>query len=191
MICIIPARGNSQRIPGKNMKMFHGKPMIQHSIDAAKDSHLFDGILVTTDDERTIDLAERLHVGVIERSPELCEDDIGTQQVAKEALKITGTPEDEYVMVLYATSPLLDWSYVKTAIELLYTTDFKYAMSVDMKGIDAGNFYISKAKNFLADVPLEGNSIQIGMEPGRVCDINTKEDWVKAEKMYEEIHNDR
>lgn len=49
-LAIIPARGGSKRIPQKNVKLFHGKPIIQYSIDAALSSFIFDRIHVSTDD---------------------------------------------------------------------------------------------------------------------------------------------
>lgn len=50
-IAIIPARGGSKRIPNKNIKDFNGKPLIAHSIDAAKESGVFDKIIVSTDSD--------------------------------------------------------------------------------------------------------------------------------------------
>ena len=47
---IIPARGGSKRIPRKNIKHFHGKPMIAWMIEAPNASCLFDGIIASTDD---------------------------------------------------------------------------------------------------------------------------------------------
>jgi N-acylneuraminate cytidylyltransferase len=51
-IAIIPARGGSKRIPEKNILEFFGKPMIAWTIEAAKESELFDRILVSTDDSK-------------------------------------------------------------------------------------------------------------------------------------------
>src|SRR5690554_5095321 len=51
-IAIIPARGGSKRIPEKNILEFFGKPMIAWTIQAAKDSGVFDRILVSTDDPK-------------------------------------------------------------------------------------------------------------------------------------------
>ena len=50
-ICIIPARGGSKRIPKKNIKNFCGRPIIQYSIEIAKQSKLFKHIVVSTDNE--------------------------------------------------------------------------------------------------------------------------------------------
>ena len=50
-VCMIPARGNSKRIPGKNIKDFLGKPVITYPIETAKASGIFDYIVVYTDDD--------------------------------------------------------------------------------------------------------------------------------------------
>jgi pseudaminic acid cytidylyltransferase len=47
-IAIIPARGGSKRIPHKNIKLFHGKPMIAYSIEAAQKAACFDKVMVST-----------------------------------------------------------------------------------------------------------------------------------------------
>lgn len=49
MICIIPARKGSKRIPDKNMKPFFGKPIIEYAIEAAKEADIFDSIILATD----------------------------------------------------------------------------------------------------------------------------------------------
>ena len=50
IVAIIPARGGSKRIPRKNIKEFNGKPMIAWAIEVARNSKLFDYIVVSTDD---------------------------------------------------------------------------------------------------------------------------------------------
>ncbi|WP_422082735.1 pseudaminic acid cytidylyltransferase [Ulvibacterium sp.] len=57
-LCIIPARGGSKRIPGKNIKPFLGKPIIAYSIEAAITSKLFDEIMVSTDDREIAEIAK-------------------------------------------------------------------------------------------------------------------------------------
>ena len=57
-IAIIPARSGSKRIPRKNIIDFRGKPMIAWTIQAAKESGLFDRILVSTDDPRIAEISE-------------------------------------------------------------------------------------------------------------------------------------
>ena len=56
-LAIIPARGGSQRIPRKNIKLFGGKPIIAWSIAAAQNSGIFDYIMVSTDDVEIANIA--------------------------------------------------------------------------------------------------------------------------------------
>ena len=58
-IAIIPARGGSKRIPRKNIKPFLGKPIIAYSIEAALKSNLFDEVMVSTDDKKIAEIAEK------------------------------------------------------------------------------------------------------------------------------------
>lgn len=57
LIAIIPARGGSKRIPRKNIKLFHGKPIIAYSIEAALNSGLFNDVIVSTDDQEIAEIA--------------------------------------------------------------------------------------------------------------------------------------
>jgi N-acylneuraminate cytidylyltransferase len=58
-IAIIPARGGSKRIPGKNVRDLAGKPMIAYTIEAACASDLFERVVVTTDSQEIAKIAER------------------------------------------------------------------------------------------------------------------------------------
>lgn len=59
-LAIIPARGGSKRIPRKNIRLFCGKPIIEYSILAAKESKLFDTIMVSTDDKEIAKIVRSL-----------------------------------------------------------------------------------------------------------------------------------
>lgn len=50
-VAVIPARGGSKRIPRKNIKLFHGRPMLAYAIEAALNCGVFDRVIVSTDDE--------------------------------------------------------------------------------------------------------------------------------------------
>ena len=79
-LAVIPARGGSKRIPRKNLRAFAGRPIIAHSIQAARDSGLFDVVLVSTDDEEIADVA-RAHGADVPflRPRELADDHTGMQ----------------------------------------------------------------------------------------------------------------
>jgi len=63
-IAIIPARGGSKRIPRKNIKHFHGKPIIAYSIEAALGSQAFDEVMVSTDDTEIAEVAKKYGASV-------------------------------------------------------------------------------------------------------------------------------
>ena len=81
-IAVIPARGGSKRIKDKNIIDFCGKPMIVHTLEAARDSGLFDVIHVSTDSERIASVAEEAGFPVdFMRISELCDDHTGVLPV--------------------------------------------------------------------------------------------------------------
>jgi N-acylneuraminate cytidylyltransferase len=87
-IAVIPARGGSKRIPHKNIKHFCGKPIIAYSIEAAKESQLFDKIIVSTDDEQIAEVAGNYGAEIpFMRPAELADDFTGTNAVVKHALQ--------------------------------------------------------------------------------------------------------
>jgi len=58
-IAIIPARGGSTRVPGKNIRIFFGRPVIEYSIEAALKSGVFDEVMVSTDSEEIAEIARK------------------------------------------------------------------------------------------------------------------------------------
>ena len=70
----IGARKGSKRLPGKNKKLFHGKPLVQWSIDQAKESEVFDRIVVSSDDDDILAIADKTGVVPVQRHPDLAKD---------------------------------------------------------------------------------------------------------------------
>ena len=77
-IAVIPARGGSKRIPGKNIKDFCGRPMISYSIEVAKISGIFEDIIVSTDNIEIAKIAESYGAKVPFRRPDNLSDDFST-----------------------------------------------------------------------------------------------------------------
>lgn len=126
-LCIIPARGGSKRIPRKNVKPFLGKPMLAYSIEAAKQSALFDEIMVSTDDAEIAEVARQNGASVpFMRSAETASDFATTADVLREVLakyKELGQEFDNFCC-FYATAPLVQSSDVVSAFERLQNSDF-------------------------------------------------------------------
>ena len=183
MICIIPARGGSTRIPRKNIKDFHGKPIIAYSIEAAQKSGLFDeNIYVSSDDMSILRTVTRFGARPWLRSDELGQNEVGTQEVARDLL-VKHTPRHEYACVIYATSPLLKVEDLIHGYETLKASpSLNYVYSVDQYGVDAGCFYWGKTRAFIDEEPLTERSVKISLD--YACDINVMDDWNRAHTMF-------
>lgn len=191
-ICVIPARGGSQRILQKNVKPFFGKPIIAYSIEAAKQSGLFDRIVVSTDDLAIKLIALHYGAEVWMRDPRFGADDVGTQDVVKECLKGMQIKYDSMVCCLYATAPLMSLYDLRHGFYVACgKSAYTYVMSVGYSPLqDAGQFYWGQQRAFVSGTPLINvETRMIHVDASRVCDINTPEDWVRAEQMFIELQD--
>ncbi len=132
-VAIIPARGGSKRIPGKNIRPFAGLPMIAHSIRAAAAAQVFDRILVSTDSDEIAAIARQYGAEVLfRRPPELATDEAGTDAVLLHALRWladSGRPAD-FFCCIYATAPFLQPEYLRQGLALLREKQATTAFSV-------------------------------------------------------------
>jgi CMP-N-acetylneuraminic acid synthetase len=110
-IAIIPARGGSKRIPGKNLAKISGVPIIDYPIRTAIDSHLFDSVLVSSDDSAILDHVSAMSGVSTNRRPKALSDDFSTVysvlRYEVERLRENGQEFDE-VWLLSATACLLE-----------------------------------------------------------------------------------
>ena len=187
-VAIIPARGGSTRIPGKNKRLFHGKPIIAYSILTAQKTGLFDRVLVSTDDIEIADIAHKHGAHAVYRPAEYRANEVGTQDVISNCAVLI--PSD-FVCGIYPTCPLMLADDIARGFRVLNENErLHYAMSVGTNPLaDAGQFYWGRTKAFLDRKPLlTANTAMIPITDRYVCDINTEFDWGRAEQMYAEIH---
>lgn len=110
-LALIPARGGSKRLPGKNVRPFLGRPLIQWSVRFARGLGLFDQVLVSTDAQDIAQCARETGLEVPWlRGPELATDTAGSADVAIDALGREGAAGRSYdwVALLQPTSPMRD-----------------------------------------------------------------------------------
>ncbi len=122
ILAIIPARGGSKGIPGKNIKLLAGKPLLFYTIDAAKNSKYITRTVVSTESAQIKDIALSLGAEVIDRPIELAQDETKTApvllQVVSELEKQNYYPD--IVVLLQATCPLRNAKELDEAIELFF-----------------------------------------------------------------------
>jgi pseudaminic acid cytidylyltransferase len=126
-LCIIPARGNSKRIPRKNIKDFFGRPIISFSIETALSSKLFDEVMVSTDDEDIKKVAINFGAKVpFMRSSENSNDFATTFNVIEEVIKEYKNIgiEYEYICCIYPCAPLITKESLEKAYEKLLIDEF-------------------------------------------------------------------
>lgn len=131
-IAVIPARGGSKRIPRKNLKLFHGLPVISYAIKAAKESNVFDEVFVSTDDDEIAEVAASFGATIPwMRSKDLSDDFATTVSVMQDAVKRITLNQSglENICCIYPATPLLKPSFLSQGLRLLQSGDWDYAFS--------------------------------------------------------------
>jgi CMP-N,N'-diacetyllegionaminic acid synthase len=120
ILAVIPARGGSKGVPGKNKKLLLGKPLIQYSIDAALQSKHITEVVVTTDDEEIIAIAKSLGANVpFVRPKHLAEDTTPTLPVIQHAISYFEAEGKQFdaICLLQPTSPFRPKGFLDKALE--------------------------------------------------------------------------
>lgn len=132
-LAVIPARGGSKGVPGKNIKILAGKPLIGYTIDAALESGVFDKVIVSTDDEKIRRTAEKCGAEApFLRPKELSGDGAASDDVVLHALAYLEEQGEIYeeVCKLQPTSPLRKAVHIKEACALFQERKAKFLVSV-------------------------------------------------------------
>jgi N-acylneuraminate cytidylyltransferase len=220
-VAIIPARGGSKRIPRKNIRPFHGKPIIGWSIEAARESGCFERVIVSTDDAEIAGVAREFGAETpFVRPAELADDIAPTGVVMAHAV---GWCRDaglavERACCLYATAPFVTAVLIRDGLARLDGADADYAVSAtsfpfpiqracrirdgrlemidpanylvrsqDLEEAfhDAGQLYWGRADAWSEGRPIFGErTVPVLMPRHRVQDIDTPEDWRRAELLF-------
>lgn len=146
-LILIPARGGSKGVPRKNIKLIGGKPLIQWTIDVAKE--LFDEsiICVSTDDFEIKEVVERLGLSVpFIRPPELATDSSGTYEVLLHAIEYYQSIgyEPDCLILLQPTSPFRNADHISEALKI-YSS--KLDMVVSVKETKANPYYVLREED--------------------------------------------
>lgn len=132
-LAIIPARAGSKGLADKNIRDLAGKPLILHSLEAARNSGLFHRILLSTDSQSYADMAEAAGFQVpFLRSPEASSDEATSFTVIDEVienLKVMGESYDLFCL-LQPTSPLRDEEDIKASWALFLEKEARQVVSL-------------------------------------------------------------
>lgn len=130
---IIPARGGSKGIPGKNIRLIGGRPLLEYTVRSAQASGIIDRLILTTDSPEIAAVGESLGVEApFLRPAELAGDQTPTLPVVEHAVAFLEergwTPE--IVLLLQPTAPLRKPQHILRAVDLLRTLEVDSVVSV-------------------------------------------------------------
>lgn len=213
-IAIIPARGGSKRLPGKNIKLLGEIPLIAHSIVYAQKHSFIQDVYVSTDDEGIKKIALEFGAKVIDRPENLSGDHEPTVSALKHVLE-TIKEKVENVVLLQVTNPLRPDKLLENAFTIfqekkcdsLFTVSrdehklgkiqentfipFNYTIgqrSQDLEPLfyENGLLYICKAEVVLNDEIITANAYPLQVNhPFANVDIDTQDDFEYAEYLLE------
>jgi len=134
ILCIIPARGGSKGLPGKNGKSLLGKPLIAYTIEQAKNCRYLDRIIVSTDDKSIAVIAKKFGAEVpFLRPKRLAKDKSSTIDVLLHAMDWMENKEKfafDILVLLHVTTPLRSVEDIKKSVELLFNDNADNVFSV-------------------------------------------------------------
>ena len=142
-LCVIPARAGSTRIPNKNMRLMNGKPLIYWAIKAAKESGVFDDIVVLSDSVEIRNYATWQGVYSYSEPPELASNTAYVGDAFADFLdaykKICS--EMDYVQLIEPTAPLIRPTTIQCAADYLISKNADFVISVAESHVPS---YVSK-----------------------------------------------
>ncbi len=130
---IVPARGGSKGVPGKNLALVAGRPLLAYTADAALASRRLSRTITSTDDETVAEAAVQLGLDVpFMRPPALATDSAPMLPVLRHALEMMRACGDDIrvLVLLQPTSPLRRTEHIDAAVELLDQTGADSVVSV-------------------------------------------------------------
>ncbi len=133
ILCIIPARGGSKRLPGKNIKLLNGIPLIGYAIKAAKESKYIDKVIVSTDYEEIARVVRKLGAEVpFMRPAELATDTATTLSVLQHAVNFFEEKEEQFdlIVLIQPTVPGIEARDIDASIEKIVSAGVKSCITV-------------------------------------------------------------
>lgn len=148
IVAVIPARGGSKGVPGKNIKLLNEKPLIAYSIEAAKGSRYIDRLIVSTDDSEIKSIAVKYGAEVpFLRPKELSEDTTPTLPVLQHVVNYLEKEGDtvDVVITLQPTSPFRRSNHIDEALEKLLQSPNESVVS--LSEVDYHPYWMKKVSN--------------------------------------------
>jgi len=180
---LIPARGGSKRIPGKNLRDLCGKPLIMWTVDAAKKSRILDKVVCTTDDRNIVKAVSNNGVEIVDRPPELAADESSIYDCIFHAIQFF-EPHD-YTVLLHPTSPLRLAKDIDGCIESCVIKNAPSCVTVSPDRPDANGAVYCAWTTWLMEMQMfdSGRVVTHTMPKERSVDVDNIDDFREAERL--------
>ena len=210
---LIPLKGESQRVPGKNMRSFGGQPLFHTILQSLEEANLVGNIYINTDSESIAESASKFPSVTVEmRKPELLGHDISVNWIIKDFL--IDHPEIGHLIQTHCTNPLLSATTIDAAVSAylenenctsLFTATRiqarlydKHLLAVnhnpdellptqdlDPIYLESSNMYIFERTAFFEDgARITSNTMVWEMDPYEAVDIDEERDFTMAEMLH-------
>jgi N-acylneuraminate cytidylyltransferase len=146
-LIVIPARGGSKGVPGKNIKPLGGKPLIYYTLEAAREVFPDEQILVSTDSQEIKACVEKTGLKIpFLRPAALASDTAGTYEVLLHALDYAESKEyfPDTLFLMQATTPFRTAQHIREALKLY---DDETEMVVSVKETKSNPYYVLREEN--------------------------------------------
>ena len=219
VIAFIPARGGSKSIPGKNIKDFCVKPLIDWNLFALEKSELVDEIIVATDSKQIFKIVNEFNfskVKLYNRSAENAQDHSTSEAIMLEYINYAKLASSDTFMLVQATSPFTRTEDFNNGLRLMSKHDTVFACAKikrfiwskegiplnydhnnrprrqDFEGtfMENGAFCISSVSNIIYhNNRISGNIGICEMAEYTFVEIDEVEDWIMAEQLFIKNHS--
>lgn len=132
ILALIPARGGSERLPNKNIKLFNGKPMIAHCICKAIAMSEVDSVVVSTDSPEIAEIATHFGAQVpFLRDAALARKDTPFVAVVEDAIeRLQALYDYDYILLLQANSPLTEIEDMRAVVRRIVDKDLDVVFTI-------------------------------------------------------------
>ena len=133
VLALIPARGGSKGLPGKNLRTLCGQPLLSYTIKAALSSEYIDQTWLSSDDLDILELGSQFEINLIHRPAELASDTSSASSVVEHFLSLLPKDtlaKDPFIVYLQPTSPLRSSAHINKAFSQLASSNAEFLLSV-------------------------------------------------------------
>lgn len=115
--CFIPIKANSERVPGKNLRILNGKKLYQYICEHVKEADVFDDVFIDTNSKEVAEYAESMGFHVIERKEELAQNTANGNDLLVHHFE--QYPDYDFYFQLFATAPYMQPKTIRKCYSVL------------------------------------------------------------------------